>query len=712
MACFAFAVLVSSTSFGSEESILHVPGVGILKGEIDGPDGAKMRAFRGIPYAIPPIGKLRWQPPQPHPGLPGTFDATNFGPSCLQQHSWKSANVSWMSEDCLTLNVFAPIPTNISNLSVPVMVYIHAGEFTVGTSNDEENNWPYGLVSSDGTRMIVVTANSRLGILGYGAHPSLRAHAGDNSTGNYGLQDQRAALRWVRQHVTAFGGDPERVTIFGESSGGTAVSVHLAAKRSWGLFSKAILESPGVSQVNLMSQSLANTKMVVSELAFKSAAKGTNSNPNCKLSSSLFDMYPDVGISSKVEPLHLPGMDNVTTVASARALCAQTASCMSFTVTTTKVIDTRNENTRNENTRNDDPNSDTITTKIFRFYSVVGPFRRLVRGTVNTPPRGGSGVVAYVRAAVDDTADRSPSVLSCLLSTNATDLLAIDGYAPYRSTALLDTWAPTVDGVELTDTVFGSLKKEQIAPGVSVLAGSNMDEETTFMSLTPGLKIDASESEFRQWSLEFYGPDLGSAVVDIYNRHPPLRPFPLMHPRSDTHKYANATSSWSAAMRSSGDFSFFCPARMVAKTVADGGFGSAFFYWFTLTPSFSVNFADAYRYGSFHGAEIPFVFGDTFELNTTVERDLARTMGCWWATFAQTGDPNTPDDSGRRCSNVTWPRYTVSKSDSNRNRQSNRYSNGQSNGSDTLLRLDTGSLLGPMTGFNAELCDLFEKYFI
>ena len=184
------------------------------------------------------------------------------------------------------------------------------------------------------------------------------------------------------------------------------MSVHLAAKRSWGLFSKAILESPGVSQVNLMPQSLANTKMIVSELALKFAKKDTNPNPNCTLSSELFDEYPDVRMYSKEKPLNVSGMDKVATVASARALCAQTPSCMSFTVTTTKVIDTRNDDTRNEDTRNDDPGRDTTTTKSFRFYSVMGPLSRVDRITLNTPPPGGSGVVAYVRAAVDDTADR------------------------------------------------------------------------------------------------------------------------------------------------------------------------------------------------------------------------------------------------------------------------------------------------------------------
>ena len=210
------------------------------------------RVFRGIPYAKPPIRDFRFRPPVPvNAWSPAVIDATDFGSSCIQpvsnvtdkkthtwhlEGAWNTINVSHVSEDCLTLNVYSPPPPP-DGTKLPVMLYHHAGEFHLGSSNDKENNWPY---FSD--KVVLVTANVRLGAFGFLASDTLRSRSANNGTGNYGMLDQRAVMAWVKAHISAFGGDDERITIFGESSGGTSVAWHLVSPPSHPYFHKAILD--------------------------------------------------------------------------------------------------------------------------------------------------------------------------------------------------------------------------------------------------------------------------------------------------------------------------------------------------------------------------------------------------------------------------------------------------------------------------------------
>jgi para-nitrobenzyl esterase len=177
----------------------------------------------GIPYASPPVGPLRWQPPQPPASWSTLRPATAFGSECLQ-----SFGVPLGSEDCLFINVWAPSDAT-SNSSLPVLVHIHGGGFTLGSGNGDNT-----LLVQTGHE-IVVSMNYRLGIFGFLANKSLGAHSGD-----YGLQDQQFALRWVQQNIGAFGGDPSNVTIFGESAGGSSVCDQIASPAAKGLFEKAI----------------------------------------------------------------------------------------------------------------------------------------------------------------------------------------------------------------------------------------------------------------------------------------------------------------------------------------------------------------------------------------------------------------------------------------------------------------------------------------
>lgn len=187
-------------------------------------------AYLGIPYAEPPVGELRWQPPQPHRPWQAVLDATRFGAHCLQA---SLGYAGAFSEDCLFLNVFAP--KSAGDLK-PVMVWIHGGANYAGRSGPYD---PTPLIQSGD--VVVVTLNYRLGVFGFLAHPALDSEG--HPAVNYGILDQQLALKWVRNNIERFGGDPRNVTIFGESAGGLNSLTHLVSPLSAGLFDRAIVQS-------------------------------------------------------------------------------------------------------------------------------------------------------------------------------------------------------------------------------------------------------------------------------------------------------------------------------------------------------------------------------------------------------------------------------------------------------------------------------------
>jgi para-nitrobenzyl esterase len=237
-ACTSATANPSATSSPSRTTTNSATGSGGLvvstaDGAVRGKTVAATDEFLGIPYAAPPVGALRWQPPQPPKAWPGVRAATSFGPHCPQPSS--SFGVASMSEDCLYLNVFIPAGANkVHNL--PVMVWVHGGSLRTG-AGDEYN--PTGLV---GHGVIVVTINYRLGALGFLADSALASRPGGPS-GNYGLMDQQAALRWVQRNIRDFGGNPGNVTLFGESAGGLSTLSQLVSPGARGLFQRAIVES-------------------------------------------------------------------------------------------------------------------------------------------------------------------------------------------------------------------------------------------------------------------------------------------------------------------------------------------------------------------------------------------------------------------------------------------------------------------------------------
>jgi len=202
------------------------------------------RAFLAIPYAAPPVGDLRWKPPQPPLKLDGTLANIDWGHNCSQKPSPIVTNYDF-SEDCLTVNVWTPRP---APRNAPVMLFIHGGAFIVGGAQDPI--YDGARLASQG--VVVVTANYRLGMLGFAALPELTAEDPDGAAGQQGFQDQRAAMKWVQRNIAAFGGDPTNVTLFGESAGAISVLMHLTSPRSQGLFVRAIVESgPTLSRPGL-----------------------------------------------------------------------------------------------------------------------------------------------------------------------------------------------------------------------------------------------------------------------------------------------------------------------------------------------------------------------------------------------------------------------------------------------------------------------------
>ncbi len=213
------------------------PIVTIDSGTLRGTTSATAYVFKGIPFAVPPVGPLRWTSPTPPAPWAGVRDAGAFGPRCIQAVGMERGTTP-QSEDCLTVNVWAPKDQR----ALPVMVWIYGGSYLTGEGSDPV--FDGAAFARDG--VVLVTFNYRLGGLGFFAHPALSASvAGDTPLGNYGLEDQIAALKWVQRNIGRFGGDPANVTIFGESAGGSAVLLLTALERAKGLFAKAIIQSGG-----------------------------------------------------------------------------------------------------------------------------------------------------------------------------------------------------------------------------------------------------------------------------------------------------------------------------------------------------------------------------------------------------------------------------------------------------------------------------------
>ena len=224
---------------------------GLVRGAVEKETGTCV--WRGIPYAQPPVGELRWKAPQAHPGWDGIREAVELAPQCMQKEvkGWMklfSPNPSKkMSEDCLYLNIWRPKKPG----KFPVMVWVHGGGYQWGTANSP---FYWGDRLAEQGEVVVVSFNYRLNIFGFFAHPRLREEDPNHSTGNQGSLDQVMALRWVKENIAHFGGDPNNITIFGESAGGYSICTLLATPRAKGLFHRAIMMSGGCETVQELEQ--------------------------------------------------------------------------------------------------------------------------------------------------------------------------------------------------------------------------------------------------------------------------------------------------------------------------------------------------------------------------------------------------------------------------------------------------------------------------
>ncbi|MDN5824173.1 MAG: carboxylesterase/lipase family protein [Micrococcaceae bacterium] len=219
-----------------------LPDVQVFGGVVRGVREGNVLSWRGIPYAAPPVGPLRFRAPAPPSGWNGVRDGSRFGPTAPQPtraHHSRAGAPDWSSEDCLSLNVQAPVPALADADSLPVMVFIHGGGYFQGSSRDFSGQGE-GFVGTG--RAVYVNFNYRLGPLGY-LDFSRYSTAERPIESNLGLRDQVAALEWVQQNIRAFGGDPDRVTVFGESAGGNAVTTLMATPQARGLFARAIAQS-------------------------------------------------------------------------------------------------------------------------------------------------------------------------------------------------------------------------------------------------------------------------------------------------------------------------------------------------------------------------------------------------------------------------------------------------------------------------------------
>lgn len=264
-------MLLATVIAAPAETLRHVQqktADGVLEGVVSA-DG-KVRTFKGIPYAAPPVGALRWQPPQPVTPWTGVRPALDYGPRAMQGRIFDDMvfRDAGPSEDCLYLNLW--LPEDQPHEKLPVMVWIHGGGFVAGASSEPRQDG--GNLCKKG--VIVVSMNYRMGVFGFFAHPELTQESPAHASGNYGLMDIIAALRWVKANIAAFGGDPGNVTIFGESAGSFAVSALMAAPSAQGLFHRAIGESGAIFSLSWPLQTLPAAEQAGAEFAAK--ALGTS----------------------------------------------------------------------------------------------------------------------------------------------------------------------------------------------------------------------------------------------------------------------------------------------------------------------------------------------------------------------------------------------------------------------------------------------------
>jgi para-nitrobenzyl esterase len=232
-------VMSTSPALFAQLNSNNTPAVKTLNGTVEGINASGIAEFKGIPFAAPPVGDLRWREPQPVKNWNGVRKADKFGPRAMQLNVFGDMNFrsNGMSEDCLYLNVWTPSKTFKDKL--PVLVYFYGGGYIAGDGSEPR----YDGESMARRGIVAITVNYRLGVFGFFSYPDLTKESPHHASGNYGLLDQAAALKWVQQNIAAFGGDPKKITIAGESAGSFSVSAQMASPLSRNIIAGAIGES-------------------------------------------------------------------------------------------------------------------------------------------------------------------------------------------------------------------------------------------------------------------------------------------------------------------------------------------------------------------------------------------------------------------------------------------------------------------------------------
>ncbi|GAA3752943.1 carboxylesterase/lipase family protein [Terriglobus aquaticus] len=254
--CAALSFLLAVATLHAQTNQPVQTDKGAVIGKLS--DDGQVRAFLGVPYAAPPVGPLRWQPPQPAAAWSAPRLAQSYGSHCVQVNQFADMHFhdAGESEDCLTLNVWVPRDA-APGAKLPVMVWIYGGGFYAGSTSEARQDGE----SFARKGVILVSMNYRLNIFGFFAHPALAAESPQHAAGNYGLMDQAAALQWVRRNIAQFGGDPGNITLFGESAGSASVSLQMASPLAKDTLAHAIGESGGAfSRTGLSAMPLATAE--------------------------------------------------------------------------------------------------------------------------------------------------------------------------------------------------------------------------------------------------------------------------------------------------------------------------------------------------------------------------------------------------------------------------------------------------------------------
>lgn len=272
-ASLVFCALASGTASALSDPLRAKTDKGDLMGKLS--DDGQVRIFLGVPYAAPPVGPLRWKPPQPAEKWKEPRNAQSYGAHCVQANLFEDMifHDAGQSEDCLTLNVWSPRSAN-EGAKLPVMVWIYGGGFYAGSTSERRQDGE--ALARKG--VIVVSMNYRLNIFGFFAHPALAAESPQHAAGNYGLMDQAAALQWVKRNIASLGGDPNNITLFGESAGSFSVSAQMASPlakdtlahaigESGAAFSRTGLPFPALAVAEAQGEAFARTVLGKSTLA-------------------------------------------------------------------------------------------------------------------------------------------------------------------------------------------------------------------------------------------------------------------------------------------------------------------------------------------------------------------------------------------------------------------------------------------------------------